>query len=54
MGQNSQKLGIYCFDTLRQLSQNGATMNESEKQFSFTCAALSTGGRTESKFLSLS
>ena len=28
-------------------------MNESEKQFSFTRAALSTGGRAESKFLSL-
>ena len=40
-------------DTLRQLSQAGATMNENEKQFSFTRAALSTGGRAESKFLSL-
>jgi hypothetical protein len=40
-------------DALRQLSQDGATMNESEKQFSFTRAALSTGGRAQSKFLSL-
>ena len=29
-------------DTLRQVSQVGAAMNESEKQFSFTRAALST------------
>ena len=28
-------------------------MNESEKQFSFTRAALSTGGRAKSKFLSV-
>ena len=43
MGKNRQKLGIYCLLTpLRQLSQDGATMNESEKQFSFTRAALST------------
>ena len=54
MGQNRQKLGIYCLLTpLRQLSQDGATMNESEKQFSLTRAALSAGGRAETKFLSL-
>ena len=29
----------------------GLAMNASEKQFSFTRAALSTGGRAESKFL---
>ena len=29
-------------------------MNEREKQFSFTRAALSTGGRAKSKFLSVS
>ena len=40
-------------DTLRQLSQVGTAMNESEKQFSFTRAAFITGGRAESKFLSL-
>ena len=33
--------------------QAGAAMNESEKQFSFTRAALRTGGRAETKFLSL-
>jgi len=31
----------------------GLAMNASEKQFSFTRAALSTGGRAENKFLSL-
>ena len=31
----------------------GFAMHASEKQFSFTRAALSTGGRAESKFLSL-
>jgi hypothetical protein len=40
-------------DPLRQDWQDGAVMNESEKQFSFTRAALSTGGRAKSKFLSV-
>jgi hypothetical protein len=40
-------------DALRQVSQDEAAMNESEKQFSFTRAALSTCGRAGSKFLSL-
>ena len=40
-------------DALHQLWQAGAGMGESEKQFSFTRAALSTGGRAGSKFLSL-
>ena len=38
-------------DALRQGWQNRA-MNESEKQFFFTRATLSTGGRAKSKFLS--
>jgi hypothetical protein len=38
-------------DALRQLWQDGAGMNESEKQFSFTRAASSTSGRAKSKFL---
>ena len=37
---------------LSHLWQDRAAMNASEKQFSFTRAALSTGGRAESKFLS--
>jgi hypothetical protein len=38
---------------LRQAWQDGAAMNESEKQFSFTRAALSTGGRAKSNVLSI-
>ena len=37
---------------LHQLWQDGAAMNESEKQFSFTRAASSTSGAAKSKFLS--
>src|ERR1017187_8797723 len=40
-------------DALRQAWQDGAAMNESEKQFSFSSAGLSTCGRAKSKFLSL-
>ena len=40
-------------DALRQAWQDGAAMNESEKQISFSRAALSTCGRAKSKFLSL-
>jgi hypothetical protein len=38
-------------DALRQAWQDGVAMNERQKQFSFARAALSTGGRPESKFL---
>jgi hypothetical protein len=40
-------------DALSQVWQDGAAMNESEKQFSFTRAALSTGGRAKSNVLSI-
>jgi hypothetical protein len=40
-------------DALRQVWQDRAAMNESEKQFSLTRAALSTCGRAKSKFLSV-
>jgi hypothetical protein len=40
-------------DALRQVWQDGATMKESEKQFSFTRAGPSTSGRAKSKFLSV-
>ena len=50
MGQNRQKLGNNCLDALSQVWQDGAAMNESEKQFSFTRAASSTSGRAKSKF----
>jgi hypothetical protein len=53
MGQNRQKLGNNCLDALSQVWQDGAAMNESEKQFSFTRAALSTGGRAKSNVLSI-
>ena len=39
-------------DALGPVWQDWATMNESEKQFSFTRAASSTSGRARSKFLS--
>ena len=37
-------------DALRQAWQDGAAMNESEKQFSFTRAASSTSGRAKNQF----
>src|ERR1035441_7492823 len=40
-------------EALHQLWQDGAGMNENEKQFSFTRAASSTSGRPKSKFLSV-
>ena len=53
MGQNRQQLGHNCLLTPSARScLLGCAMNASEKQFSFTRAALSTGGRAESKFLS--
>jgi len=48
--ENRQNLTV---DALGPVWQAGAAMNESEKQFSFTRAALRTGGRAETKFLSL-
>jgi hypothetical protein len=51
-GQNRQKLGNNSLLTPSARSGlMGLAMNASEKQFSFTRAALSTGGRAESKFL---
>ena len=47
--ENRQDLPVAA---LHQLWQDGAGMNESEKQFSFTRAASSTGGRAKSEFLS--
>jgi hypothetical protein len=47
--ENRQKLPI---NALHQFWQERAGMNESEKQFSFIRAALSTCGRAKSKFLS--
>jgi hypothetical protein len=38
-------------DAFSQVWQDGAAMNASEKQFSFTRAALSTGGRPKTNFL---
>jgi hypothetical protein len=49
--ENLQNLPV---DALHQLWQDGAEMNESEKQFSFTRAASSISGRPKSKFLSVS
>ena len=40
---------ILSVDALRQVSQDGAAVNESEKQFSFTRAAPITGGRAKTK-----
>ena len=47
--ENRQNLPV---DALGPVWQNEAAMNESEKQFSLTRAALSTCGRAKSKFLS--
>src|ERR1035441_2002534 len=44
--ENWQNLPI---DALHQVWQNGAAMNESEKQFSFTRAASSTSGRAKNQ-----
>src|SRR5674476_1086642 len=46
--ENRQNLPV---DALHQLWQDGAGMNESEKQFSFTRAASSTSGRAEKEIL---
>jgi hypothetical protein len=40
-------------DALRQVWQEGAALSESEKQFSFTCAALSTSGRARKQIQSI-
>ena len=48
--ENQQNLPA---DAIHQLWQDGAGMNESEKQFSFTRAASSTSGAVKSKFLSV-
>ena len=48
--ENRQNLPV---DALHQLWQDGAGMNESEKQFSFTRAASSTTGGAKSNFLSV-
>jgi len=40
-------------DAIRQVWQDGAAMNESRKQFSFSFAALSTRGRAKSNVLSI-
>jgi hypothetical protein len=48
--ENRQNLPVAA---LYQLWQDGAGMNESEKQFSFTRAASSTSGCAKSKFLSV-
>ena len=47
---NQQELPVAA---LHQLWQDGAAMNESEKQFSFTRAASSTMGARKTKFLSV-
>jgi len=53
MGQNRQKCGNnYLLMPSARSGVMGFAMNASAKQFSFTRAALSTGGRAESKFLS--
>ena len=44
--ENRQHLPVAA---LHQLWQDGAGMNESEKQFSFTCAASSTSGRAKNQ-----
>jgi hypothetical protein len=44
--ENRQNLPV---DALHQLWQDGAGMNESEKQFSFTRAASSTSGRAKNQ-----
>jgi hypothetical protein len=44
--ENRQTLPV---DALHQLWQDGAGMNESEKQFSFTRAASSTSGRAKNQ-----
>jgi hypothetical protein len=44
--ENRQSLPV---DALHQLWQDGAGMNESEKQFSFTRAASSTSGRAKNQ-----
>ena len=50
MGQNRQKTGKTCLLTpSSQVWQDGAAMNESEKQFSFTRAASSTSGRAKNQ-----
>jgi hypothetical protein len=62
LGQHRQKLGKHCGKNCLltpsarsgKVWQDGGAMNEREKQFSFTRAALSTGGRAKSKFLSVS
>ena len=41
--------GPYTVDALHQPRQDGAGMNESEKQFSFTRAASSTSGRAKNQ-----
>jgi hypothetical protein len=46
--ESRQKLSV---DALRQAWQDGAAMNESEKQFSFTRAASSTSGRAKKQIL---
>jgi hypothetical protein len=40
-----------CVAALRQVWQDGAAMNESDNQFSFTRAASSTSGRAKNQFL---
>ena len=40
-------------DALRQVWQEGAALSESEKQFSFTCAALGTRGRARKQIQSI-
>ena len=49
--ENQQNLAV---DALREVREDWAAMKESEKQFSFTRAALSTCGRAKGNFLSVS
>ena len=50
MGQNRQKTGkTRLLPPSSRLWQDGAGMNESEKQFSFTRAASSTSGRAKNQ-----
>jgi hypothetical protein len=52
MGQDRQKTGkTLPIAALHQLWQDGAAMNESEKQFSFTRAAPGASGRAKKQFL---